>query len=146
MMRAAGIGESAGIFYPFPWMAALTLYVLFLLYLPVLSQLAVRFQNILRGQRAWILWGSLFALAFVLPILLEALPPWLVPARWSDFSYWQALPRALRTAIAQLVSLSPSVKDVLAKQWIVQAFVSASGAVLAAYWLKAPQLCGSLDR
>ncbi len=43
------------------------------------------------------------------------LPPWITPARWSDFSYWGGLLPAVGKAIETGFSLNPCAKDVLAK-------------------------------
>ena len=38
------------------------------------------------------IWFALvLALALMLPTLLSCLPGWLIPSRWSDFSFWQVL-------------------------------------------------------
>lgn len=45
-------------------------------------------------------WGVWFTLALVfallLPVLVNALPGWLVPAKWSDLSFWQTLAEQIR--------------------------------------------------
>mgnify|MGYP000028396404 CR=1 FL=1 len=61
------------------------------------------------------LFGRRFLLALVLPALLRLLPPWITPARWSDFSYWGGLLPAVGKAIETGFSLNPCAKDVLAK-------------------------------
>ena len=40
----------------------------------------------------WFVWFALaFIFALLLPAFLNSLPGWLIPARWSDFSFWQIL-------------------------------------------------------
>lgn len=44
------------------------------------------------GLLRWIVWLALaVAFALVLPNILRAIPGWLIPARWSDFSFWNSL-------------------------------------------------------
>lgn len=72
--------------------------VRFLCWLPEILTLTVL---LIAGIRMSISWGILarsvlwFALAMggalTLPVLLHALPGWLVPSQWSDFSFWSNL-------------------------------------------------------
>ena len=66
-------------------------------------------------ETCWFVLGGAFLLALVLPALLRLLPPWITPARWSDFSYWGGLLPAVGKAIETGFSLNPCAKDVLAK-------------------------------
>ena len=50
----------------------------------------------LSRQGAWL--AGALALACLLPAALQALPGWLIPARWSDFSFWERLVEQIRTA------------------------------------------------
>ncbi len=60
---------------------------------------------LLRASLHWppfVRWGFWFAgalvLACLLPVALQALPGWLIPARWSDFSFWERLAEQIQTA------------------------------------------------
>ena len=50
----------------------------------------------LARQGAWL--AGALALACLLPAALQALPGWLIPARWSDFSFWERLAEQIQTA------------------------------------------------
>lgn len=51
-------------------------------------RLSLTWSGAVRGI-AWFILALLFAL--LLPFLLQSLPGWLIPARWSDFSFWETL-------------------------------------------------------
>lgn len=57
----------------------------------------------------------LLVLALGLPILLGRAPAWLVPTRWSDFSYWGNLARHAGAGLKSWWALPPTLKDVIAK-------------------------------
>jgi len=132
VLRAAGIADSAELFFPFPWMAALTGYALFPLGMRLLFLLRRLFRKVPRTQRAFAAPVCVFAAAFLLPALLAVLPPWATPARWSDFSYWRAWPQTLHTALNQFFSISPSAKDILAKNCVLQVLLGTSAAAFLA--------------
>lgn len=48
--------------------------------------------------RRGVCFAGALALACLLPVALQALPGWLIPARWSDFSFWERLAEQIRTA------------------------------------------------
>lgn len=50
-------------------------------------------------------------LAIALPLGLESLPGWLIPARWSDFSFWTNLAQQAEKGAATLFSLPPTGRD-----------------------------------
>ena len=78
----------------------------------------------------------LFALALALPALLRLLPPSLVPARWSDFSFWGQLWQSLAQGAQSWFSLVPSARDVAAKWGLLQTALASGGAAftLQALW------------
>lgn len=106
------------LYFPFPWMAALTAYALCPAGLVLLAAARTLGGRVRRGcpkETCWFVLGGAFLLALVLPALLRLLPPWITPARWSDFSYWGGLLPAVGKAIETGFSLNPCAKDVLAK-------------------------------
>lgn len=118
LLRAAGIAQQVTLYFPFPWMAALTAYALCPPGLVLLAAARTLGGRVRRGcpkETCWFVLGGAFLLALVLPALLRLLPPWITPARWSDFSYWGGLLPAVGKAIETGFSLNPCAKDVLAK-------------------------------
>lgn len=78
-----------------------------------------------------LLWfGLALAFALCLPWALQSLPGWLVPARWSDFSFWTGLAETLGQRLREWFALRPMLKDILAKQ----AMLTGAAALLAALW------------
>ena len=64
------------------------LWILGLGWLGCLFHLSLAWPGLLR----WLFWFALaLVFALLLPLLLQALPGWLVPARWSDISFWEQL-------------------------------------------------------
>ena len=118
LLRAAGIAQQVTLYFPFPWIAALTAYALCPAGLVLLAAARTLGGRVRRGcpkETCWFVLGGAFLLALVLPALLRLLPPWITPARWSDFSYWGGLLPAVGKAIETGFSLNPCAKDVLAK-------------------------------
>ena len=118
LLRAAGIAQQVTLYFPFPWMAALTAYALCPAGLVLLAAARTLGGRVRRGcpkETCWFVLVGAFLLALVLPALLRLLPPWITPARWSDFSYWGGLLPAVGKAIETGFSLNPCAKDVLAK-------------------------------
>ncbi len=71
-----------------------------------------------------------FFLVLLLPALLETLPPWLIPSRWSDFSFWGRLAETLWDRCYDFLALTPQLRDVQVKIATVKA-LAASLCVLA---------------
>lgn len=64
----------------------------------------------------WLLLGLLLLLGCAVPFLLQLVPVWLIPTKWSDFSFWSALGEKMQTYFSQWLRLVPAYRDVLAKQ------------------------------
>jgi len=64
----------------------------------------------LRGF-VWV--AALFVLAGLLPVLIKLLPEWMLPTRWSDFSFWGSLLKQLGTDLNEYFTLSPKSRDVI---------------------------------
>ncbi len=135
LLRAAGIAQQVTLYFPFPWMAALTAYALCPAGLVLLAAARTLGGRVRRGcpkETCWFVLGGAFLLALVLPALLRLLPPWITPARWSDFSYWGGLLPAVGKAIETGFSLNPCAKDVLAKWNTLGLLIAATLANVAA--------------
>jgi len=49
--------------------------------------------------------------AAILPTLLDALPDWLIPGRWSDFSFWSSTAVQFGDTFKEVFSVSPGARD-----------------------------------
>lgn len=79
------------------------------------------------GQAAC--WVLAVGLAAALPLVLAQLPVWLVPSRWSDFSYWSQLGETLAGQLRALLAMSPALRDVGAKTALLQSVLCGLGAL-----------------
>lgn len=62
-----------------------------------------------------VLFASFVVFAIFLPVMLDALPPWLIPTRWSDFSFWSSLMLQARESVTEFLELVPEARDVEVK-------------------------------
>ena len=98
---AAGLGAPQCIVYGAQraWLAAvvscLPLVLCVLAGAFLLLRASLRWPPLAR-QGAWL--AGVLALALLLPVVLQALPGWLIPARWSDFAFWERLAEQIQTA------------------------------------------------
>ena len=56
--------------------------------------------------------GGLILFAILVPILLNTLPPWLIPTRWSDFGFWGTQVSSANEALREFISINPLMRDV----------------------------------
>ncbi|MCL2047860.1 MAG: hypothetical protein FWG87_03940 [Defluviitaleaceae bacterium] len=56
--------------------------------------------------------AGLLLFAVLLPALLDALPDWVVPTRWSDFSFWSSLAEQTGDSLRVFLSAVPTMRDV----------------------------------
>jgi len=75
--------------------------------------LLVRFAR-KRYPAAWlyILFPVLIAFAVLLPAMLGKLPGWLIPTRWSDFSFWGSLLKQASAGLREFLRVAPQSRDV----------------------------------
>lgn len=64
--------------------------------------------------------GLAFAFVLLLPRLLSGLPAWLIPTKWSDFSFWSNLSNSLVERFYDYLAVSPKVIDVAGKAIILK--------------------------
>jgi len=74
--------------------------------------------------------AGLVVFALCLPFMLEALPPWLIPTRWSDFSFWSSLIQQARLGFQEFLSLHPTTKDILLRTHLLYQIVIAFASLL----------------
>jgi len=73
-----------------------------------------------RIAAAPLLFGGLILLAVALPILLNALPPWMIPNRWGDFAFWGGLGTQAADALREFLATPPSLRDVEFRMQLLQ--------------------------
>lgn len=110
---AAGLGSPGNILMGMPvsLASALTALPLFILALYGFSLCIAR----LRTRPAAIQGSLLLALivfAVFLPGLLDMLPGWMIPTRWSDFSFWGDLVSQIGNDLREYLLLNPKLRDV----------------------------------
>jgi len=64
-----------------------------------------------RAAVAPIMFLGLILFAVLLPVLLNALPVWMIPTHWSDFSFWSGLLQQGRDSLRQFLSVNPALRD-----------------------------------
>ncbi len=69
--------------------------------------------------------GLAFILVLLLPRLLSGLPAWLIPTKWSDFSFWNNLSISFSSRFRDYLSLSPKTIDVVGKTKIIYTMLHA---------------------
>ncbi|MEG1176490.1 MAG: hypothetical protein RSD62_07515 [Ruthenibacterium sp.] len=68
-----------------------------------------------------VLWFSVaLCFAAALPLFFSHIPAWLIPARWSDFTFWTALWDTLQARVREYFALIPTQKDIAAKVLLVR--------------------------
>ncbi len=84
-------------------------------------------------RRPWreAVWFALaLALALCLPFVLEALPAWLIPAQWSDLSFWPQLWQTCWERLREWFAMTPYAKDVVAKLLLLGCGLWTTGAAV----------------
>ena len=62
----------------------------------------------------------IIALGCMVPVLINALPAWLVPTRWSDFSFWSASIDRIADDLTELLNASPRLRDAELKSLLIK--------------------------
>lgn len=68
-----------------------------------------------QGVNGVAIFAAALCFALLLPFILAEIPAWLIPAKWSDFTFWTTLWQTLGDRIKEWFSLAPCIKDVAAK-------------------------------
>jgi hypothetical protein len=89
-------------------MALLPIMILFLFFI---VKLVIRLRQRLLLLNA-IVFSALLVFALTLPALLETLPTWIIPSRFSDFSFWGSLTRDIRADLMEYLRLTPKLRDI----------------------------------
>ncbi|MCL1913250.1 MAG: hypothetical protein FWG10_05090 [Eubacteriaceae bacterium] len=76
--------------------------------------------------------GFLIVFAMWLPSFLEILPPWMVPTKWSDFSFWSGLWQGAKDGLVEYLGMAPAHKDVQVRLLVLnQTLLSLAASLLA---------------
>ena len=67
-----------------------------------------------------IFFAGLILFAILLPFLLNAMPAWLIPTRWSDFSFWSSLIRQANDSLREFFSVNSMSRDVELKMHLLR--------------------------
>ena len=110
---SAGLGKPDSVLMGTPGFisSALSALPLSILALYILVHVLSRLRKRPTAFQAAILF-ALLGFAFLLPGLLEKLPAWLIPTRWSDFSFWGVLSRQIGADLREYLSLTPRLRDI----------------------------------
>lgn len=99
--------------------------------------------RILKAERLWlrnaVIFTGLLLLAAFLPRLLGLLPPWLIPTKWSDFSFWTGLWEKFGGYIAEFLGMRPYTRDIQVKTLLIK-----QAAVLSLSFLYLPFFIGKM--
>lgn len=88
----------------------------FPLVLMVVATVVMLIKLIKLGWVRWlVIFGLLLGFAVCVPLILRVFPSWLIPSRWSDFSFWVSLYETLKSHAYSWLSLQPYPRDVYAK-------------------------------
>ena len=90
-----------------------------------------------RAPRSVCLFALALLAALALPGVLDALPGWLIPPQWSDFSFWPELAHAAADRWTEWLSLDPAARDVEIKRLLL-----AQGVCVTAALCCTASLCG----
>ncbi|MCL2456101.1 MAG: hypothetical protein FWD19_00960 [Defluviitaleaceae bacterium] len=71
---------------------------------------------------AILFFSALILFAIFLPAMLDSLPDWLIPTRWSDFSFWSSLFRESENNLREFLSAPPTLRDVELKIKMLRLF------------------------
>ena len=71
------------------------------------------------AMRAPFLFMILIALAALAPPILDLLPSWSVPTRWSDFSFWVSLLDQASSGLREFFRAAPGLRDVELRMLLV---------------------------
>ena len=115
-VMAAGLGTPDSVLMGTPVffasvMATLPLLILAVYGLALCLSLLKKHPAALRSA----LFLALIGLAILLPFILDTLPGWMIPTRWSDFSFWGALARQTADNMREYFILTPRLRDVAYK-------------------------------
>ena len=77
-----------------------------------LAMIIVFIRKRFREARKPVFYICLILIAVALPAALRALPAWLIPTRWSDFSFWSSLADQALSGMKEFLRATPQLRDV----------------------------------
>ena len=111
---ASGLGTPNYILMSGP-MSLVRFMAIFPLFIPGVYTLALLFRFMRKHYHVAgtiVFFTGIILLAIVLPIMLDAIPAWLIPTRWSDFAFWATLLGQARNGLREFLSAQPMLRDV----------------------------------
>ena len=123
-----------------------------LCYVPVLMVGLCVLNALWRKSRLWsaarrqlFYFGVLLLFALLLPLLLAQIPAWMIPPKWSDFTFWTQFWETAKENLRTWFALVPMQKDIVVKLLLLRfaaiffVCIFATGAAICMYLL--PQCC-----
>jgi len=113
----SGLGKPDAILTGGYMLAAGFLAVLPLLILTIcVLALMVRFlRNAFPSAHGTVFFICFIALACTVPLIVSALPAWLIPTSWSDFSFWSSLLGSAADGLQEFINAAPRLRDAVLK-------------------------------
>ena len=122
----SGLGRPDSVLMPGPSTvaAALSILPLLILLCYALALLAGLVRKHFSSLSSPILFACIILFAAALPAILGILPAWLIPTRWSDFSFWASLLEQASGGMREFLRAAPMSRDVelrmlLSKQVVI---------------------------
>ncbi|MEG1103898.1 MAG: hypothetical protein RSD78_03545, partial [Oscillospiraceae bacterium] len=72
------------------------------------------------AKRQLLLFVFALIVSLMLPLFLRAVPSWLLPSKWSDFSFWSNLIEIIKSSINEWFSIKACYRDVQIKYFLLQ--------------------------
>ena len=119
---ASGLGRPDYILMGGPMAIAYIMSIFpFLMLVAYTLVLLIRFvKKYYNAAGAAIIITGLILCAVLLPLLLNNLPPWLIPTHWSDFSFWSTLFQQANNSLREFFSANPLLRDVELKMHLLR--------------------------
>ena len=120
--QASGLGKPEAVVSRLPvyaasFLAALPLYVM-AAYGAIIA--AIFLWKAHPAARQAVIFALAIGFAAMLPTLLGALPPQLVPGRWSDFSFWESIAKGFAESVKEFLSAPGRLRDAEGKMLLLK--------------------------
>lgn len=79
--------------------------------------------------KALVVFALLLIIALLLPLVLAKLPSWIVPTRWSDFTFWGYMFKEQRNNLREYSRTIPTLKDSIYTGLVIKQVVVVSFAI-----------------
>ncbi|MEG2500765.1 MAG: hypothetical protein RSA78_06840 [Oscillospiraceae bacterium] len=96
------------------------LFPLFAIGVRTLWRLWRQSRSLSSAKRQLLLFVFALIVSLMLPLFLRAVPSWLLPSKWSDFSFWSNLIEIIKSSINEWFSIKACYRDVQIKYFLLQ--------------------------